>query len=135
MPGIVGQMEEYLSYLLDIPIFMGNIEKINSFLNKSGIKSLLEINEIPFPMSAWDITTGEEFYSSLAHLIALYPAIRIWIFKSNNDINGRTTSYIEQTNEKTIFVITLLFFCNNCYCPRKKGFRFRHRLRCLQSYP
>ena len=105
MPGIVGQMEEYLSYLLDIPIFMGNIEKINSFLNKSGIKSLLEINEIPFPMSAWDITTGEEFYSSLAHLIALYPAIRIWIFKSNNDINGRTTSYID--TDKIDFIVQL----------------------------
>ena len=28
VPGIVGQMEENLSYLLDIPILMGNLEKI-----------------------------------------------------------------------------------------------------------
>ena len=105
MPGIVGQIEENLSYLLDIPILMGNFEKINCFFNKSGIKSFLEINEIPFPMSAWDISTGEEFYSSLAHLIALYPSIRIWIFKSNNDINGRTTSYID--TDKIDFIVQL----------------------------
>ena len=105
IPGIVGKMEEYLSYLLDIPILMGNPEKINSFFNKSGIKSFLEINEIPFPMSAWDIKTSEEFYSSLAHLIALYPSIRIWIMKSNNDINGRTISYLD--TDKIDFIVQL----------------------------
>ena len=105
VPGIVGQMEENLSYLLDIPILMGNLEKINSFFNKSGVKSFLEINEIPFPMSAWDIKTSEEFYSSLAHLIALYPSIRIWIMKANNDINGRTTSYID--TDKVDFIVQL----------------------------
>ena len=105
VPGIVGQMEEYLSYLLEIPIMMGNPEKINSLFNKSGIKSFLEINEIPFPMSAWDIKTSEEFYSSLAHLIALYPSIRIWIMKSNNDINGRTISYLD--TDKIDFIVQL----------------------------
>ena len=105
IPGIVGKMEEYLSYLLDIPILMGNPEKIYSLFNKSGIKSFLEINEIPFPMSAWDIKTSEEFYSSLAHLIALYPSIRIWIMKSNNDFNSRTISYID--TEKIDFIVQL----------------------------
>ena len=105
IPGMVGQIEEKISYLLDIPILMGNPEKINSLFNKSGIKSFLEINEIPFPMSAWDIKTSEEFYSSLAHLIAIYPSIRIWIMKSNNDINGRSISYLD-TN-KIDFIVQL----------------------------
>ena len=105
VPGIVGEIEEYLSYLLDIPILMGNPEKISTLFNKSGVKSFLEINEIPFPMSAWDIKTSEEFYSSLAHLIALYPSIRIWIMKSNNDINGRTISYLD--TDKIDFIVQL----------------------------
>ena len=105
IPGIVGQMEEHLSYLLDIPILMGNPEKINSLFNKSGVKSFLEINEIPFPMSAWDIKTSEEFYSSLAHLIALYPSIRVWIMRANNDINGSTISYID--TDKIDFIVQL----------------------------
>ena len=105
VPGIVGKIEEYLSYLLDIPILMGNPEKINTLFNKSGVKSFLEMNEIPFPMSAWDIKTSEEFYSSLAHLIAIYPSIRIWIMKSNNDINGRTISYLD--TDKIDFIVQL----------------------------
>ena len=42
---------------------MGNINQIDLIFNKSGIKSVLELNEIPFPISAWDIKTEEEFYS------------------------------------------------------------------------
>ena len=105
IPGMVGQIEENLSYILDIPILMGNIEKINEMFTKSRIKSILEINEIPFAMSAWDIKTPEEFYSSLAHLIAMYPSIRIWIMKQNNDINGRTVSYLD--TEKINFIAEL----------------------------
>ena len=105
IPGMVGQIEENLSYILDIPILMGNIEKINEMFTKSRIKSILEMNEIPFAMSAWDIKTPEEFYSSLAHLIAMYPSIRIWIMKQNNDINGRTVSYLD--TEKINFIAEL----------------------------
>ena len=56
---------------------MGNKSQIDLIFNKSGIKSLFELNEIPFPISAWDIKTEEEFYSSLAHLIVTYPTIQV----------------------------------------------------------
>ena len=95
IPGMVNQIEEYLSYILEVPILMGNLEKINLIFNKSGIKNILEMNDIPFPISAWDIKTREEFYSSLSHLIATYPAIRIWIMKCNNDSNGNTVAYLD----------------------------------------
>ena len=53
------------------------------------------MNNIPFPISAWNIRSTEEFYSSLSHLIATYPAIRIWVIKANNDINGKTVAYLD----------------------------------------
>ena len=95
IPGVVGPIEEYLSYNLEIPILMSNLNKINLMFNKSGIKNVLEMNEIPFPISAWDIKKSEEFYSSLSHLIATYPSIKIWIMKTNNDINGKTIAYLD----------------------------------------
>lgn len=95
IPGVVGPIEEYLSYNLEIPILMSNLNKINLMFNKSGIKNILEMNEIPFPISAWDIKESEEFYSSLSHLIATYPTIKIWIMKTNNDINGKTIAYLD----------------------------------------
>ena len=94
IPGIIGDIEEKLSLALNIPMLMSPKEQIDFIFNKSGIKSFFEINEIPFPISAWNIITEEEFYSSLAHLIASYPKIKIWIFKSNLDTNGTGIAYL-----------------------------------------
>ena len=94
VPGIVSPLEENISYLLDMPIFMGNKNQIDLIFNKSGVKSAFELNDILFPISAWDIKTEEEFYSSLAHLIATYPPIQVWLFKSNLESNGKGIAYI-----------------------------------------
>jgi hypothetical protein len=102
VPGMTSHIEEYLSYNLELPILMGNTEKIDLLFNKSGIKSILEMNDVPFPLSAWDIKTSEEFYSSLAHLIATYPAIKIWIFKANNNINGKSIAYLDTSKDEFI---------------------------------
>ena len=94
VPGIISPLEENISYLLEKPIFMGNKEQINLIFNKSGIKSAFELNDIAFPISAWDIKTEEEFYSSLAHLIATYPTIQVWIFKCNLENCGKGIAYL-----------------------------------------
>ena len=98
VPGIISPLEENISYLLEKPIFMGNKNQIDLIFNKSGIKSAFELNDISFPISAWDIKTEEEFYSSLAHLIVTYPAIQVWIFKCNLDSNGRGIAYLDTSN-------------------------------------
>ena len=94
VPGIISPLEEKISCLLEKPIFMGNKNQIDLIFNKSGIKSAFELNDIAFPISAWDIKTEEEFYSSLAHLIATYPTIQVWIFKTNLESNGKGIAYI-----------------------------------------
>ena len=94
VPGIISPLEENISHLLEKPIFMGNKDQIDLIFNKSGIKSAFELNDIAFPISAWDIKTEEEFYSSLAHLIATYPTIQVWIFKCNLDSNGKGIAYL-----------------------------------------
>ena len=95
IPGIVSKLEKEISLILECPIMMGDIDQINLIFNKSGAKSVFEINELAFPISAWDIKTEEEFYSSLAHLIAIYPTINVWIFKINNESQGRGIAYLE----------------------------------------
>ena len=102
IPGEISYLEEKICYLFEKPIIMGNKSQIDLIFNKSGIKSVLELNEIPFPISAWDIKTEEEFYSSLAHLIVTYPTIQVWIFKCNLESNGRGIAYLNIGNIKTI---------------------------------
>ena len=94
IPGIVGDIEENLSVALNIPMLKSPINHLDKIFNKSGIKELLEINNIPFPISAWNIITEDEFYSSLVHLISSYPNINIWIFKSNYDNNAIGIAYL-----------------------------------------
>ena len=98
IPGEISNLEERLCYMLEKPIMMGSKNQIDLIFNKSGIKSVLELNEIPFPISAWDIKTEEEFYSSLAHLIVTYPTIQVWIFKCNLETNGRGIAYLNLGN-------------------------------------
>ena len=102
VPGTISQIEENISYLLQLPIFMGNKEQIDLIFNKSGIKSVFELNDIPFPISAWDLCTEEQFYSSLAHLIVSYPMIKIWLFKCNLNSNGKGISYLDISNNEII---------------------------------
>ena len=102
IPGEISYLEEKICYLFEKPIIMGNKSQIDLIFNKSGIKSVLELNEIPFPISAWDIKSEEEFYSSLAHLIVTYPTIQVWIFKCNLESNGRGIAYLNIGNIKTI---------------------------------
>ena len=94
IPGLVGDFEEYVSVALNIPMLMSPKKHIDFIFNKSGIKNLLEINNIPFPISAWNIITEDEFYSSMVHLISSYPNINIWIFKSNYDYNAVGIAYL-----------------------------------------
>ena len=98
IPGEISDIEERLSYIFEKPILMGNKTQIDLIFNKSGIKSVFELNELPFPISAWDIKTEEEFYSSLAHLIVTYPTIHIWIFKCNLEKGGRGIAYLDISN-------------------------------------
>ena len=94
IPGIVGKMEEYLSVALNIPMLMSPFNDLDPIFNKSGIKEILETNNIPFPISAWNIINDDEFYSSLVHLISTYPNINIWIFKTNYDYNAIGIAYL-----------------------------------------
>ena len=94
IPGIIGDIEEQLSLALNIPILLSPKNNIDLILNKSSLKTFLEKNAISFPISAWDIITQDEFYSSLVHLISSYPNINIWIFKTNYDHNSIGIAYL-----------------------------------------
>ena len=95
IPGLVGgDCEEKISCLLNVPMLMPEKNEYDLIFNKSGIKNTFELNDIPFPVSAWNIITEEEFYSSLAHLIASYPELKIWIFKTNEDNNATGIAYL-----------------------------------------
>jgi hypothetical protein len=89
VPGIVSLYDLKLSMNLKCPILMGNYDLTSSIFTKSGAKRMFEINNIPLPISAWDIKSEEGFYYSLTNLIKNYLNVNIWIFKIDNEHAGR----------------------------------------------
>ena len=94
VPGNYGKSEMEISILLNVPILMGDLFQSQGIFTKSGSKLVFEANELNVPISAWDIKTEYEFYASLSHLIITYPNYNIWVFKMDNEINGRGIAYI-----------------------------------------
>lgn len=48
---------------------------------KSGAKRVFQQADVPTSLAAYDIYTEEEFFSSLARLVAGNPYVNTWIFK------------------------------------------------------
>jgi len=95
VPGIVSRNEYFLSNILNCPILSDEFDLIQTLFTKSGSKRVFEINNIPFPISAWDIQTESEFYETLADLIRKYLHVNVWLFKIDNEINGRGIAYLQ----------------------------------------
>lgn len=100
VPGIVSYCDHFLSRILEIPIYASDIDITKSIFTKSGNKRIFELNNITFPTSAWDIENEGEFYDSLTDLINKYMNVNIWIFKMDNEINGRGIAYLQLDKSK-----------------------------------
>ena len=53
-------------------------------------------------MSAYDLNEPEEFESALARLIAKNLDVNVWIFKMDNEYEGRGHAFLDVTQIKTI---------------------------------
>jgi hypothetical protein len=103
IPGIISHNDHYLARILEIPIYAGDLNVSKSIFSKSGNKRIFELNNIPFPTSAWDIENEEEFYDSLTDLINKYMNVNVWIFKIDNEINGRGIAHLQLDKSKIFF--------------------------------
>lgn len=80
----------------------GEPEKTNIYQTKSGAKRIFQQADIPTPISAYDIYDRAEFESSLARLIANNLYINTWIFKIDDEFNGRGHASLHVENVRTI---------------------------------
>ena len=95
-------MDVKLSIALAIPILCGEPEKISLYSTKSGAKRIFQQADVPTPISAYDIYDKAEFELSLARLIAHNLYVNTWIFKIDDEFNGRGHAYLNVEQVKTI---------------------------------
>lgn len=115
IPGNGGKIEVELSMLLNVPILMGDLFQTEASFTKSGAKLIFEANDLPVPLSAWDLKTEYEFYASLAHLICSYLDINVWIFKMDHESNGRGIAYIQLDKITQFLELRRMYSGNNSY--------------------
>ena len=102
VPGRVSEVDIKLSIALAIPILTGPPADVKMFSTKSGAKRIFQIADIPIPIGSHDIFNKDEFFDRLTRLIAENLYINTWIFKIDDEYNGRGHASINMIDFKTI---------------------------------
>jgi len=89
VPGMYNKKDEVtLSINLGIPIMCGDPEFTNIYSTKSGAWRILNLAEVPTPISAYDIYSKKGLLNSLSKLILNNIFVNTWILKIDNEFNG-----------------------------------------------
>jgi len=80
----------------------GEPEKTHIYQTKSGAKRIFQLADVPTPISAYDIYERSEFESSLARLIASNLSVNTWVFKIDDEFNGRGHASLHVESVRTI---------------------------------
>lgn len=102
MPGIASIDDIKLSIRLAIPILCGQPSKQHLYSTKSGAKKIFQLADVPSPICQVDIYDETEFVHSLAQLIAKNLYVSTWIFKIDDEFNGRGHAYLNVDTIKPI---------------------------------
>ena len=105
VPGKVSNNDIKLSIQLGIPIMCGEPhEATNNILHatKSGAKRIFQLCDIPIPVSAYDIAEKGEFELELARLIANNLDVNVWLFKMDDEFQGRGHASLNVETVRTI---------------------------------
>lgn len=89
VPGPVSAEDIKLSIKLKIPILSGEPQKQTLYSTKSGAKKIFQQADVPTPVAQIDIYDEHEMLMSLAKLIAGNLYVTTWVFKIDDEFNGR----------------------------------------------
>ena len=93
VPGFPSNDDIKLAARLGIAIFAGDPQKSFAFSSKSAAKRLFLNCDIPCPPGAYEIYDEKELINSLTILIANNVNINTWVFKIDDEFNGRGISW------------------------------------------
>jgi len=102
VPGLPSTDDVKLSIMLSIPTLCGEPSKQNLYSTKSGAKKIFHLADVPTPCSAVDIYDEQEFVMQLAKLIANNLYVNNWLFKIDDEFNGRGHAYLSVDSIKPL---------------------------------
>jgi len=69
---------------------------------KSGAKAIFEELSIPVPIGRSNIKTADQFYKELTKLVADNIYVNTWLFKIDNEYNGRGHAWLSVEKIKAV---------------------------------
>lgn len=103
VPGRTNKNDLKLSMKLSVPLLGGDPSLSGELCTKTGARDILMKANIPIPIGSNLIKGDEElFYTTLAELICNNFNIDTWIFKVNDEFNGRGSASIDITLLKPV---------------------------------
>ena len=103
VPGVSPSNDDIkVSMMLQVPILCGEPSKQSLYSTKSGAKKIFALADVPTPISAIDIYDEQEFMLQLAKLIANNLYVNTWLFKIDDEFNGRGHASLYVDNIKAL---------------------------------
>ena len=107
VPGIMSIDEVKLSCILGVPILGGDPKTSQLYSSKSGSRRIFNSADIPIPTGQYDIYDENEFEMTLTKLVISQPQISTWIFKIDDEFEGRGNASLTVSSIKIIKRIKL----------------------------
>jgi hypothetical protein len=92
--GIPSHDDLYVSNALDVPLLCTEPDLARLYRTKSGSKRIFASAGVKVPPSEYDIYTLSQLHDCLANLITENIEVATWIFKLDDEFDGRGTAFI-----------------------------------------
>jgi len=95
VPGVMHADDLYLSNKLDVPVLGTEPNLVQLYSMKSGIRRIFHNASVKCPPGEHDIYSAPQLFEVLARLVTENLDVQRWLFKIDNEFDGRGTAYCD----------------------------------------
>lgn len=107
VPGIMNHDDLHVADVLNLPILGSEPQIANLYSTKSGSKRIFQSANISIPFGEFDIYNKEQLYETLAQAIIDNLNVQRWLFKLDDEVDGRGSAYCDISTHLSCYQLAL----------------------------